>query len=164
MLKHGLALLLAAGLAGSAACANDDPPNPSETALFARVDQALASNPPSTADIVKAFGLPADCERKSCFFEASQIAGARSERGNLRSNADGLIFVLEKLSGECIRASAVTRRFRTGPAEQSCFDAQCWYLRSQHDWGIVSFEVVTPEAQCVSSVVINTLPEMRARN
>jgi hypothetical protein len=161
MLRHGLMLLAAAGLTGGA-CRASDPLNPSETELFARIDRATATNPPTAAGIASAFGLDAACANKTCFFDQGKIAGLSYAQGNLRPGKDGVIFVLEKFSGECIHASAIAARYRVSEAEQTCSDAVCWYRNAHRDWGIIGFEVATPQSQCVSSVVINTSPEWRA--
>ncbi|WP_156522002.1 hypothetical protein [Croceicoccus mobilis] len=132
-----------------------------ERLLFSKLDAAVTHEPPRARDIIASFGLPDDCQHKSCFFEAMKIGGLRIDGGNLRQQADGIIFVLEGFSDTCIRADRVASYFDANEPEQSCRDALCWYADAQHEWGIITFELEHPNSQCVSSAVINSLPEHR---
>ena len=133
----------------------------SESALFSRLDEATSNSPPDGMDVIAAFDLPADCKPKTCYKRNGQIEGLRYRKADLRQPEEGLILVIDKFSGTCIRTDRVQDYFSAGDPEQSCFDATCWYIRSQREWGILTFEVEAPNSPCVSSAVINSLPEWR---
>lgn len=137
--------------------------NSSERDLFARVEAVTSTgSQPSAAEITHEFGLASQCASKSCFFGGQSIANASYARGNLRPTNDGLVFELDELSGQCVRADMAARRFG-GEIGQRCVDSECWYLEAQHDWGIVGFGLKKPNSTCVSSVVINSLDVARPR-
>jgi len=132
-----------------------------EQALFSKIESALAQAPPEGADVIRAFRLPSKCETETCFLEPSEIDGLQYEGGNLRQQKNGNIFVLEALSGQCIRRKRVMTYFGSGAAETSCSSKACWYTTAQYEWGILAFGLDERESACISSVVINSLPYQR---
>ena len=158
--RYGLfvAILVGVGITGALWWHMNRAPNPNanERLLFEKLDFAISGNPPRAEDVLKVFGLDDSCARKSCFFESGQIGGLRYTGGQISPSNEGLIYVLEDLSGECIRVDRAERHFGTGQPEESCAHGGCWYRTAQHEWGIIAFGVKGPDAQCVSSVVINT--------
>ena len=132
-----------------------------ERLLFAKLDAAITRQPPEAQDIIAAFDLPPACGGKSCFFGSGNIGGLRFDSGDLRPSGNGLILVLEGFSDSCIRANRIETYYGAGDPELSCFDATCWYAEAQHSWGIIAFELEEPASRCISSAVINSLPEHR---
>lgn len=138
--------------------------NDSERYVFERLEDAVAGNSPSLSGIASAFGLPADCAAKGCYFDQSQVANPAFAAGRLHPGQDRLIFVLEKAKGQCIRVDRAISHFGAGELEEACVHGGCWYFRVQHRWGILGFGLENPKAVCVESVVINSSPEQRPRN
>lgn len=136
--------------------------NVSERNLIARLETVLADAPPLPAKIVSEFKLPGACKQKSCFFQASKLAEASYAGGNLRPSRDGLVFVLEDFGGQCIRAKSVAGQFGPSEVTQGCAHGGCWYREVQYDWGFLAFGLEKPDSACVSSVVINGLPQRRS--
>lgn len=132
-----------------------------ESLLFAKLEGALSHSPPRAEDIIAAFALPKSCRDETCWLEESSIGGLRYSEGNLRQPEEGLIFILEEFSGECVRTQRASVHFDLKPPTQSCSHGGCWYSDAQHDWGILTFGLDQPNSECVSSVVINTLPYQR---
>jgi hypothetical protein len=163
---RGLIPVMLAATAATAALAWRDEPalNESERQLFERLDSLVAGGPPRSSEIVRAFSLPAQCERGSCFFAQSEIANPVFAGGNLRPTEEGLVFVLERPRGQCIRIDRAVAHFGTGEVEQSCSDSDCWYVKASHGWGILGFGLESPAATCAASVVINSLPYQRPRD
>lgn len=161
---RGLILIIVAATGGMAAMAWASQPslNESERMLFERLARVTANGPPTPAAIARTFGLPAPCGRENCAFDLPG-ADAGFASGDLRAWDQGLIFVLERPRGQCVRIDRAAARFRLGPPVQACFDAECWYREDEHDWGFVAFGVDTPDAVCASSVVINRPGHSRPR-
>ena len=132
-----------------------------ERLLFAKLDMATSHAPPRAEDIIGAFELPEACLRETCWLEEGSVGGLSYSKGNLRQPEEGLIFVLEGFSGKCVRTQRASAHFDLKPTEQSCPHGGCWYSDAQHDWGILTFGLDQPNSECVSSVVINTLPYQR---
>ena len=135
--------------------------NGSERNLFQRLEAVLADTPPSPHKIISEFRLPKECGGKSCFFKGSKLADASYGGGDLRPTDDGLVFVLEKLAGQCIRTEMAANRFGLSEVKQACDHGGCWYREVRNDWGLLAFGLEKPESTCVSSVVINSLPYQR---
>lgn len=133
-----------------------------ETAMFDRIDEVIANGEPSADHIVDTFDLPDKCRSTGCFFNRNPLTDEPLDRGSLSSNDEGLIFVMEGLGEDCIRLGRVEAKFGPGEIEESCFDAACWYYGTQHEWGILSFELEKPTSRCVSSVVINSKAQHRS--
>jgi len=158
-----IAILMAASGALAAAAWASEPAvlNASERALFERLERVLAEGNPSAAGVIETFGLPPDCAGPMCDFNPSEAVSPGFAAGNLRVTASGLILILERPRGQCIRADLAAARFGADWIDQSCHHAECWYRQARRDWGILSFGVDTPGARCVTSVVINTLSSRR---
>src|SRR5687767_9057416 len=77
--------------------------NANERHLFERLESVVADGPPSSSGIVRAFGLPPECLGKSCFFEQSEAENPAFAAGDLRPIGDGVVFVLERPKGDCVR-------------------------------------------------------------
>lgn len=157
-------VILAISAVAAALWGQDEPLNASERELFQRLESVAAEGPPSSSGIVRAFGLSPACGRSSCFFERTEIGGAIFAEGNLRPARGGLVFVLERAAGQCIRVDRVAGRFGTGMAREACAHGGCWYVETRRQWGILAFGLDDPEATCVASVVINSLAYQRPRN
>ncbi|HYI48437.1 MAG TPA: hypothetical protein VEX35_08240 [Allosphingosinicella sp.] len=138
--------------------------NSSERQLFERLEGVVASGRPTASEIVRAFGLPPECARRSCFFEQSQVVSHGFTGGDLRPAEDGLVFVLERPTGQCIRVDRAIAYFGAGEPRESCSHGGCWYVKARHRWGILGFGLEAPGATCVASVVINSLPYQRPRD
>ena len=137
--------------------------NPSERKFFNRIEAVLVDAPPSPLNIVSEFELPKECGQTSCVFQGSKIADVSYAGGDLRPTNNGLVFVMEKLAGECIRTDMVAKRFGASRIKQACAHGGCWYLEFPRDWGVLAFGLENSKASCVSSLVINSLPERRPR-
>lgn len=135
---------------------SDSRPNRSERELFERLADATDKLPVTAAAVAGAFDLRSECATQGCHFDQTAIGGLVSRKGDLRFDRNGLIFELDDISGQCVRASVVARRFKGGGVEQSCFDAQCWYYRARQSWGALSFGLPEPGGGCVKSVIIDT--------
>lgn len=136
---------------------------PAEQQLFEKLNFAMSGNPPRAEDVVKAFDLGKECAHKTCFFDSGQIGRLQYGKGNIRPSKEGLIFVLEDFAGACIRVNRAESHFGTAEPEQGCSHGGCWYRSSQRNWGIIGFGLKERQAQCASSVVINTQPYQRPR-
>lgn len=135
-----------------------------EQLLFSKLDAAISHEPPRATDIIEAFDLPDECRDQTCFLKAGRVGNLRYSSTGLRQPKEGVIFEIEGFSRTCIRADRVKSYFGTGNPDQSCFDAVCWYADAQYSWGILTFRMDHPDSQCVSSAVINSLPEQRPKN
>ena len=128
-----------------------------EDLLFSKIEAAIASNPPSANEVVAAFDLPESCLERTCFLEPSTIAGIDYGGGDLRDREEeGLIFVLEEISGTCIRTQRVRAHYNTEDPHQACSHGGCWYTSANYSWGFLSFGLEKPSSECISSVVINS--------
>ncbi|WP_161597906.1 hypothetical protein [Novosphingobium ginsenosidimutans] len=138
---------------------------PEERALFSKLELAISQTPPREADIRRAFGPFSKCRGITCFEkEGGRIGALRFSDRSLREQDDGFIFDITGFSGGCIRTVRVKSHFRTGEPKQSCMDGVCWHIRSQHDWGIMSFELESSNSPCVTSAIINTTPAQRGKS
>lgn len=164
MWSRGLLLAVLAALALVAAIwwQQNRSLTPEERLLFSKLDSAISHQPPRATDVIAAFDLPDDCHDRTCFLKEGNVGNLQYSSGNLRQQNDSIVFVAEGFSDTCIRSDRVKSYFGTGEAEQSCSHGGCWYTKAQHRWGILGFELDQPEAPCVTSVVINSLPYQRA--
>ncbi|NKJ45037.1 hypothetical protein [Novosphingobium sp. SG720] len=137
--------------------------NPEERLLFKKLDAAISHEPPRAADIIDAFDLPDECRQKTCFLEAGKIGNLRYSSIGLRQSKEGTIFEIEGFTNACVRADRVKSYFGTRAPAQSCDDAICWCADARRSWGILAFKLDRPHSRCVSSAVINSLPEQRPR-
>lgn len=133
----------------------------SERMMFERIAAALAPGQPSQDSVTRAFELPAQCN-PSCDFDGN-LGEVSYSKGSLRPRKDGLILVLDNLKGDCIRLKGVVERFRRGIIEDPCSHGPCWYYTKQFEWGILGFGLKDIDSQCVSSVVINSMPDQRLK-
>lgn len=165
MASRGFMLTIFAALVAIAAFwwAQNRSLNPEERLLFKKLDAAISHDPPRATDIIDAFDLPDECREKTCFLEAGKIGNLRYSSSGLRQPKEGIIFEIEGFADTCVRAVRVKSYFGTRAPAQSCFDAVCWYADAQHSWGILTFKLDRPDSQCVSSAVINSLPEQRPK-
>jgi hypothetical protein len=165
MVSRGFMLAIFAALVAVAAIwwTQDRSLNPEERLLFKKLDAAILHEPPRADDIIDAFDLPEECREKTCFPEAGKIGNLRYSRTSLRQPEEGIIFVIGDFTDACVRADRVKSYFGTRAPAQSCFDAECWYADAQRSWGILTFKLDRPDSQCVSSAVINSLPEHRPK-
>ena len=159
MYKLPMAILVLLGAALTLWWMNVGKFNVSERNLITRLETVLADAPPLPSKIVSEFELPETCGVKSCFFKASKFANADYAGGNLRPSREGLVFVLEEIGGQCIRARTVADQFGPSEVKQACAHGGCWYREVQYDWGLLAFGLEKPDATCVSSIVINGLPQ-----
>jgi hypothetical protein len=134
-----------------------------EPKLFDRIDAALASQPPQARDVARAFGLPEGCTRKGCLLSAGKIDNLSYSNMSIRPGSEGFIFAVDDIGGSCVPTAMVKARYGSGEAEEVCYDAPCWYSTAHHSWGILAFQLASPTATCISSVLINSLPEQRPR-
>jgi len=139
-------------------------PSTAESTLFEKLDRAISNAPPRAGDVVQAFGLDDDCAGNGCFFKGGDIGGIKYASGNLRPTKEGLIFVLEDFSGQCVRVDQAEVHYGTRKPEEGCDHGGCWYRSAQYEWGIIGFGVKDPKAQCVSSLVINTEQYQRPKS
>lgn len=165
--RHGFLVAIMIGLGLTGALASEvyraPEPNGSEVQLFKKLDFAISNNPPRAEDVVKAFSLKRKCARQTCFFDGGDVGGLTYGSGNIRPSETGLIFVLEDFAGECIRVDRAENHYGTAGPSEECDHGGCWYRTAQSEWGIIGFGVSGPEAQCASSVVINTQPYQRPK-
>ena len=130
--------------------------NDDERELFSAIDDAISSGEPQETQVISVFDLPTECSQDSCFFESEALPDLSFSKGNFRTNDEGLILVLENWTGSCIRTAAARDHFNAGIPEQTCSHGGCWSTMSRRSWGIVSFGLDGPDAECVADVVINT--------
>lgn len=165
---RGLILVILAVAVSAATAAlwwtNGPSLNANERHLFERLESAVGSGPPSSSEIVRAFSLPPDCARRSCFFELSEVVSPTFATGNLRPTGEGLVFVLEGPRGQCVRVDRAAGHFGAGEVRQACAHGGCWYVEASRQWGVLGFGLENRGATCVASVVINSLPYQRPRN
>ena len=135
-----------------------------ERELFDKIEYAISKNPPDARDVVSAFDLTPDCAVETCFFKEGSIGALTFEKGNIRPTKNGLILVLEKFSGACVRVTQIESRFNTSQPTPGCASGGCWYREAQYDWGIVGFGLDQKNASCASSVVINSRPHQRPKD
>ena len=127
-----------------------------EAALFSAVDAAIDSGNPQKEEVVSAFGLPAECRQDGCYFDGAALPGFSIGRGNLSSNEQGLVLLLQGFSGSCIRVDAVRDRFGTEAPEQTCSDGECWGTMARKPWGVVYFGLDGPDGECATEMAINS--------
>lgn len=134
--------------------------NPTERALFSRIDQIVVKDP-QASDIARTFSLPANCGKTGCFFKTSEADSLRYSGGKLHPGQKGLVFELKDLGTHCVRMDRIQRNFGHGTVEDSCPHGSCWYFTIQKEWGIFAFGLEKPSARCASTFVINSLPYQR---
>ncbi len=125
-----------------------------ERALFAKLAAAIDGGP--TAEKVEAqFGPFTEYSKCPCPSDQKKI-GQLTFDADLRGDADEVIFIAEHFENSCISIAHAVARFDLEPAHQGCLHGGCWYRSRQYDWGIIGFGIDDPDAQCASSVVINS--------
>lgn len=138
------------------ACSSGDGLTADERELFSALDNAISEGEPLPQQVVASLNLPPECLEDACFLEGEALGRWQFESGNFRSNEEGLVLVLEDWSGSCVRIAAARAHFETGEPEQGCSHGGCWHTKSERPWGIVSFSLDQPDAECISDAVINT--------
>ena len=125
-----------------------------ERVLFAKLEAAIDGGP--TAEQVKThFGPFTEYSKCPCPFDDKKI-GQLIFESDLRGDADEIIFVAEDFENSCISMAKAVARFDLEPAQENCSHGGCWSRSRQYDWGVIGFGVDRPDAQCASSVVINS--------
>jgi hypothetical protein len=130
--------------------------NRSESELLRRLADTIEEQPITARTVAGDFGLKGECATQGCDFGQTRIGGMVSRKGRLSFDRNGLMFQLDEISGECVRANVISRQFSGGGVEQSCADAQCWYYSVRQDWGTLSFGLPDPGGPCVKSVIVDT--------
>jgi hypothetical protein len=146
----------------------EKPYNPGEQALISKIDKVISSNPPRGEDIISAFSLPENCRSFSCSFGKGKVGDLRFSSGSLRQSEGGLFFGLEGFANTCVRTELIQAHYGTGGLENDCNHLECWYIRAQHDWGTLAFNLREApfgrddkKSKCISSVIVSTQDFMR---
>jgi hypothetical protein len=135
---------------------SDSSLNRTESELLRRLADTIDKQPITARTVAGVFGLQVECATQGCDFGQTRIGGMVSRKGRLSFDRNGLMFQLDEISGECVRANVIARQFSGGSVEQSCADAQCWYYSVRQDWATLSFGLPDPDGPCVKSVIVDT--------
>lgn len=133
----------------------------SERLMFERIANALSAGQPSRESVTLAFDLPAKCD-PSCDFDGG-LGTVSYKEGSLRPRKEGLILVLNKLEGDCIQLKSIAARYPKGIIEDAYSHGPCWYYSKKYSRGTLGFGLNDIDAQCVSSLVINSMPDQRLK-
>jgi hypothetical protein len=148
-----LVLLLAAP---SLSASESAPP-----AFMAFIDALDRAEPIDPQKLQQLVGRPLNCKenhgRADCEDHDVRIGEVVVGELSLRYGAFGSILLLERLSGACVPADALERRFGPARLDEGCTDGvTCWYREIKRPWGVLDTGLGDDlHAPCAKSIIAN---------